>query len=55
MTDNNVNLPEDVFGEILFILDKYRIKEEMKNGNNEFLKIHTEEMFLIQKVKFQKM
>jgi hypothetical protein len=31
MINNNVNIRENVFGEILFILDKYRIRQEMKN------------------------
>jgi hypothetical protein len=34
MINNNVNLWENVFGEILFILNKYRIRQEMKNDGN---------------------
>jgi hypothetical protein len=35
MTDNNVNLRENVFGEILSILQQYRIRQEMKNDGND--------------------
>jgi hypothetical protein len=35
MSNNNVNLREDIFTEILIILEKYRIKQEMKNDRND--------------------
>jgi hypothetical protein len=35
MSNNNVNLRENVFGEILSILNKYRIRREMNNDGND--------------------
>jgi hypothetical protein len=35
MTNNNVNLRENVYNKILFILQKYRIRQEMKNDGND--------------------
>jgi hypothetical protein len=35
MTNNNINLQKNVFSEILSILQKYRIRQEMKNDGND--------------------
>jgi hypothetical protein len=35
MINNNVNLREKLFGEILSILQKYRIRQEIKNDGND--------------------
>jgi hypothetical protein len=35
MINNNANLQENVFGKILSILQKYRIRQEMKNDGND--------------------